>query len=372
MRKNIVLCSFDQKSADLSFSFDEEYDEYVHPLEVTLGFRQVFWKCFSKIRSSAFEDETISWLGEEFLLRQAFFFESIDTSLGETDGNLYVAAFVLDCQNEGRKQISELRSIAGQNEQDAIFSLFDAMPEKIKNTFTQHLSHSSNFPGLSNYEIDTTTHSDDVTCALLYGFFYWGKLLLWRIRRDQADINISVRQQNFKNAIFLTAIQRSRIINIKRFQLTSNISNNQQIKKTTASMKAHLNLVTEYENDENLNTLFEEYLASLEKLFSEENRRKIERAVQVFSFIAVPFTIFGALIGLKTDAPIIRSALEVFENQNVWMFLFMCAAVPAIVYTATFAISREQNISTRLDRFREKNGVSKMSVKKRRLPIRRF
>lgn len=347
----IIIASFDQLTGKVSYDFQHDFHAYREPERVTLGFRQVFWKCFSRIRASQYDDVEIDWLGRHFRLEAAIFYESMGTALAETEGDLFIASFVVTLPDEEAVSFHGVRAAAGLNEQETIFALLAALPASLRQGLTDRLKHSLDFPGLSVFQVPAGCQLDIQTDAILYGFFYWAKLLLWRVRRDQADINISIRQKNFKDAIFLTAIQRSRLINIKRFQLTSNISNDPEAGVLAREMKKSLNLEAEYQNDEELNTLFENHLAALEKLFSEENRRRVEVGVAVFSFIAVPFTVLGALLTLNTDAAIVRETLQVLSDNRVLLLILLSAVMPMLIYLAAL-LRRERSVEQRLAAFR--------------------
>jgi hypothetical protein len=355
MARYIVLASFDRKPGTVTYGFDTHHDPATDPPRVTLGFRQVFWKCFSDVWTDALEAVPVKWLGRTFRVHHVAYFESIGTALSETEGEMFAIAFVVSTTGKSDESFGRIRQLSGLNEQEAIFALLAALPEAMRTSFTDAMAHSHDFPGLAVLKVSDQYKLDVKSALLLFGFFYCGKLMLWRIRRDQADINISLLQHNFRGAIFLTAIQRSRIINIKRFQLTSNTSNDPDVQAGVKHMKEHLNLEREYENDEELNTLVEEYLASLEKLFSEENRRRIERGVAVFSFIAVPFTVFAAfiaVIGLRDDLVVYRSVYNWAVNGGVWLLLAISIALPTFIYLATFLVDREEKVAQRLSRYR--------------------
>ena len=89
----------------------------------------------------------------------------------------------------------------------------------------------------------------------------------------------------------------------------------------------------------------EQHLAALERLFAEESRKKIERGVAIFSFIAVPFTVFAALIaviGLPKDIDIIRDGPRELLDVGVWFLLGFCAAIPFSIYVGSIFLSRSR------------------------------
>ncbi|MGZ8307446.1 MAG: hypothetical protein ACXWU6_12760, partial [Allosphingosinicella sp.] len=334
------------------------------------GFRQVFRKCFNSVRYREYKGSSVSWMGRKFALEALFYFESTESPFSETDADIFILGFVVSTKEAPSLPFSELRLAAGLDEQGAIYTLLDALPSQIQKNLTDHLHHTESFPGLSSWELPDEYTEYARTAMVLYGFYYIAKLLLWRIRRDQANINISLEQSNFKDAIFRTAIQRSRIINIKRYQLTSNTTNTPAIKKIVSLIKAHLNLEQEYKNDEELNTLIEEYLASLERLFMEENRRRIELGVAVFSFIAVPFTVFAAflaMVALPESVKVYEFTLRQSTDYGIWFLLGLSTAIPAIIYMAIAIRGRNETVNKRLTRFRGSSDPNRNSSLKDRL-----
>jgi hypothetical protein len=373
MDRYLVLASFNKRVGEITYEFSDELDLLNQPSGVTLGFRQVFRKCFKSIRYREYKGSSIDWMGRKFALEALFYFESTDTPFSETDADIFILGFVLSTREVPRIPFSELRLAAGLDEQGAIYALLDVLPSQIRKNLTNHLRHTESFPGLSAFELPDEYAQYARTAMTLYGFYYIAKLLLWRIRREQADINISLRQSNFKEAIFLTAIQRSRIINIKRYQLTSNTTNTPAIKAIVALMKDKLNLDQEYRNDEELNTLIEEYLASLERLFMEENRRRIELGVAVFSFIAVPFTVFAAflaMVALPESVKVFEFTVRQSTNYGIWFLLGLSTAIPAMIYAAISIRGRNETVNKRLTRFRETRDPNRNSRPRDRLQAR--
>lgn len=370
MDRYLVLASFNKRIGEISYEFGAELDLLQQPSGVTLGFRQVFRKCFKSVRYREYRGSSINWMGRRFALEALFYFESTGTPFSETDADIFILGFVVSTRELPSVRFSELRLAAGLDEQRAIYTLLDALPSQIQRDLTDHLEHTESFPGLSSWELPEEYTEYAKTAIILYGFYYIAKLLLWRIRRDQAEINISLHQSNFKDAIFRTAIQRSRIINIKRYQLTSNTTNTPAIKSIVALLKAHLNLEQEYQNDEELNTLIEEYLASLERLFMEENRRRIELGVAVFSFIAVPFTVFAAflaMVALPESVKVYEFTLRQSTNYGIWFLLGLSTAIPAIVYMAISIRGRNETVNKRLIQFRQARDPNRRPTLKDRL-----
>lgn len=355
MDRYLVLASFNKRIGEISYEFGAELDLLHEPSGVTLGFRQVFRKCFKSVRYREYKGSSVNWMDRKFALEALFYFESADTPFSETDADIFILGFVMSTKELPILSFSELRLAAGLDEQGAIYTLLDVLPSQIQKNLTNHLLHTESFPGLSAWALPDEYTEYAKTAMTLYGFYYIAKLLLWRIRRDQADINISLHQSNFKDAIFRTAIQRSRIINIKRYQLTSNTTNTPAIKKIVGLLKDHLNLELEYQNDEELNTLIEEYLASLERLFMEENRRRIELGVAVFSFIAVPFTVFAAflaMVALPESVKVYEFTLRQSTNYGIWFLLGLSTGIPAIIYMSIAIRGRNESVDKRLTRFR--------------------
>ncbi|MFL6845923.1 MAG: hypothetical protein ACJ8ER_13710 [Allosphingosinicella sp.] len=374
MDRYLVLASFNERVGDISYEFSTELDLLHEPGGVTLGFRQVFRKCFKSVRYREFKGASLNWMQRKWALEALFYFESTDTPFSETDADIYTLGFILSTKQEPSLPFSEIRLAAGLDEQGAIYTLVDVLPSEIQRKLTGHLRHSDSFPGLSSIELPEKYAEHAKRAIVLYGFYYIAKLLLWRIRREQADINISLLQSNFKDAIFRTAIQRSRIINIKRYQLTSNTTNTPVVKEIIAMIKTHLNLEREYQNDEELNTLIEEYLASLERLFMEENRRRIELGVAVFSFIAVPFTVFAALlamVALPETVQVFQFTLHQSTNYGIWFLLGLSTAIPAMIYAAISIRGRNETVSKRLSRFRDSAAANRSSRSRDRLRARR-
>lgn len=374
MDRYLVLASFNERVGEIGYEFGVELDRLAQPSGVTLGFRQVFRKCFKSVRYREYKGASITWMGRKFALEALFYFESTDTPFSETDADIFILGVIVSTLQEPGISFSELRLAAGLDEQAAIYTLLDALPAEIRKNLTDHLRHSDSFPGLSAFPLPDEYAEHAKTAMILYAFYYIAKLLLWRIRRDQADINISLRQSNFKDAIFLTAIQRSRIINIKRYQLTSNTTNTPVVKKIIGSIKAHLNLEPEYQNDEELNTLIEEYLASLERLFMEENRRRIELGVAVFSFIAVPFTVFAAflaMVALPETVQVFEFTLRQSTDYGIWFLLGLSTAIPAIIYAAISIRGRNETVGKRLTKFRENRQPNRSPGLRDRLRARR-
>ncbi len=369
MIRHIVLASFNRKTGRIGHKF-EKIDLMAEPVSVTLGFRQIYRKCISAAARDT-GTYTICWLGQDFTVEQTHYFEAIDTALSETDGDTFLIGFVLTAEQLNARTLSQLRVMSGLDEQGAIFDLVAALPGDMQTNFARKLDHSQAFPGLASIRIPDDYGGSVSDAVMMFSFFYVGKLILWRIRRDQADINISLQQKNFKEAIFLTAIQRSRIINVKRYQLTSNISNDTEIKKFADIAKKGLNLASEYSNDAELNTDIEQYLAALERLFTEENRKRIERGVAVFSFVAVPFTVLAAFLAMLTITltekdTVLRLSLHRFMDQGIWFLFGASIAIPTMTYAVTHLFDRNKAVSAHLGQFREKNYPNRSARQKPR------
>src|SRR4028118_614813 len=128
MDRYLVLASFDQKTSEITYPFDVDFDLMTQPAEVTLGFRQVFRKCFSAVRYRNFNSTDIHWIGQKFKLNSLFYFESTSSPFCETDGDIFLLGAVVSSHAPEARSLSELRIGAGYDEQQAIYSLLKALP----------------------------------------------------------------------------------------------------------------------------------------------------------------------------------------------------------------------------------------------------
>jgi hypothetical protein len=287
-------------------------EEFETPRKVTLGFRNIFWETFSEILEVDQFNLEIEWLSEKWTLRSIWIGISVDVELTyslDDKRNVFVFFELVSATGRDSSYINRATFSLGLNEQTSMAALFEEICKFGKcNSLLDSLSHDRDFPGrfihTPKHEV---TESVDFVCILL--FYSYSLLFIWQINRFQAAIKINAETHEALHQLSEVLRVRASIINVERYFLTTNVTNDPALKQNARDLRSSFALREKFDGYLALNESIEKYIATASQLASERRSRRVTYFVFLFALVSVPLALVQALLSYNGSALFVQQGI---------------------------------------------------------------
>lgn len=274
------------------------------PRKVTLGFRQVFWKVFSRLVEVGRPDAEIEWLGAKWTLRSIWLADSndVDMSVSLYDKRNMFVFFELRPHEAHPSDFIQARTFAlGLNEQSSIRALLEAVCAlEPYRPFLRSLGHARDFPGRFLHSVRAPlTNVPDFVCIL--AFYSYCLLFIWQIGRYQEAIEIDDRSEESVHHLSEVLKVRASIINVERRFLTTNVTNDPELKAASQALRRNFGLRDKFIRFLELNESIEKYIATASQIAGERRSRRINYLIFLFTIVSIPLALIQALLSYNAN-----------------------------------------------------------------------
>lgn len=317
-----------------------QIDLLKNPAYVTLGFRGVFNKVFSAAFKIECEQKEIQFLEISWTINSVYLFRVHRGHFPIQEGRQtkYLCLFELETDGLNHDESPNDRATKlGINEQGFISELFSELTNYDTYDWLKSLRHDRGwFARLSAEEFEEPRENEFDPIALT-AFYYFGLLLIWQVQRELANIDITFGGKKYPSIIKSTLEIRKKILNIERWILTQNITNNAALKKYCVSIKTRLGLARKYENLLPLNESIEKITTSAANANQERHAKKLTVSASVLAILGIPIAFLTLLLTFSPSNTILKDGPALLIKGPVASF-FVLYGVPVIVITALIAV----------------------------------
>lgn len=323
--------------------YTKERDDKTFPFDVTLGFRGSFWRVFSSVIQYDHSDFDLVWLGRNWRYREMWVCESRETDLAsylDDPVNVFVLFMLEPLGDQPYEDIRSVMFRLGLDEQKAVDQLISALTGHSIGMYMKTFKHVRDKNALFSW----TTFSDDVPHATIVSFvaFYsFALLMTWRIHRDQMMIDLHIDQKEFQQQIRTALHIRTQIINVKRFFMTKNISNNPAVQRIAGSCLQKFSIGRKLEGFLELNESIERHLTTAAQLRADAKSTMLNITAFLIAAIGLPISIISMLVALNSNAEVIKYGSALFFKGSVSLFLFLSVVSSvALIALSSYVIFR--------------------------------
>ena len=316
--------------------FDKVDDEKTFPLNVTLGFRGTFWRIFSDIHEIFAGEHQFSWLDSEWTLRCAYIFRSMkrDVQLYLDDrSHVFVALHVVSKDAKDGKWINSRAFENSMTEQELLSSLFKAIGDNNNLAQIRTASHSRNFP--ARFLFPTEGTQMNATSVAIMCFYAFAQLVVWQIDRDHASIELRADPLDINKNLVAVLRIRARIINIRRYFLTNNITNDRTNSQYVSMARQYTNLQHKFEGFSETNDLIERFFLTSSQIKINLSTKVLNITALFIAVIGLPTAIMSMLISLSENTMIVKEPRKIID-QTDYLYFFTNSLLISIV--AVFGI----------------------------------
>lgn len=323
-----------------SMSFTRKETKHTFPRNVTLGFRNNFWRVFSRIEQYDKPDVSFEWLGRKWCFYEFWVATSDDIEFAaylDNPSNIFVI-FVLKPVDQ--EQYTHIRSLAFNrniSEQQAIGELLASLPDQNIRKFLSTFSHSLGLNALFSWSGNFNSEKIDVAVPL-FAFYTFCLLMTWKIGRDQTKISLKIENKHFRRQMVSILKLRSQIINVERYFLTKNISNDDEVKRIAASIKKRFQLEGKMRGFLPMNEAMERHLSTASQLRADDKISTLNLTAFVIAAIGLPISTVSMVLAVGVDSDVIKEGVGLLFRERIWSVLLTIAA-STLVTLGALAIS---------------------------------
>lgn len=177
----------------------------------------------------------------------------------------------------------------------------------------------------------------------VFAFYLYGWILSLRAERNQLTASLSISFRRSGSRARDIALQRLRVINLSRYFLTDDRSNDPVTKELCDSLRLKFKLDARYERLASLHKDFEHHLDNTSKIAQSEQLGSVSNLIAILTVLSIPISFFSAIVAVNLQSPVFTSASGVLLDYRVYLLF----AIGILVALAPFAVLRVVDIARR-------------------------
>jgi hypothetical protein len=303
-------------------SFNKVDHNTVFPEDVTLGFRGIFWNVFSDIAKVSDTPYEFQWLGEGWRLEAAFVARSFKQDMQlylEEKYHIFILLHVISMSGKDSIWINQRAFSSKLNEQDLLASLYRAVSGMPGVPDFKRAKHSRNLP--ARFLIPVGSLNVDTSTAALLSFYSFAQLIVWQIGRDHAAIELKPDPLDINTKLASVLRNRARIINIGRFFLTKNITNNPVRSVIVGNARKHFRIKEKFEGFVETNDLIERFFLTSNQIRQNKTAKVLNVTALFLAIVGLPTAIMSMLIALQDNTMIVKQPKTIIDQSEYISFL---------------------------------------------------
>lgn len=326
--------------------FDKVDHEKTFPANVTLGFRGTFWKIFSDLYEIFSGEHKFTWLDSEWTLRRAFILRSVKPDVQlylEDRAHVFVALHIVSADGKDGEWINAQAFERGLTEQQLLHSLYQAVGDANNLAQVKTATHRRNLPARFLFPVEDAEMN--ATAVSLLCFYTLAQLIVWQIDRDHASIELRPDPNDINRKLIAVLRNRARIINVRRYFLTKNITNDKANARITALGRSHINLKAKFDGFIETNDLIEKFFLASSQIRQNRSTKILNITALFIAIIGLPTAVMSMLIALQDNTLIVKNPSTIINQAEYVYFLVISllisiTAVMAIWLLVRYVINR--------------------------------
>lgn len=196
--------------------------------------------------------------------------------------------------------------------------------------------------GQNSYTTVDQPLPDSKVLSSVFAFYFLGWIICLRIERIQLATELTLGREAVRSSGFEVANQRLSILNLSRYFLTEDRTNDPILKQTCVALVDKLKLRKRFERALMLHREFEHHFENTSRLLQSQQLGSVSNLLLILTLFSVPISFFGAAIAINLQGDIFQWTGSVLTNPLVYIILI----VGVIAVLLPFAVLKV------LDRFK--------------------
>lgn len=316
------------------------------PRNVTLGFRNNFWRVFASLTEHDRDDHEFEWLGRRWMFVSFWVADSSNVDFAsylDEKRNTFLIFIIKPLYDDRHIPIRRLIFDNGMDEQSAITSLIEAFRGQPYHGYLQMFRHRLNLSGLFTW----TASSEPVSipsAVAFFSFYSFCLLMIWKLAREQTHINIAVESRDLQEQLRTVMRMRSQIINVERYFLTQNISNDRLTNLIARDIRDRFGLVDKFNRFLPLNESIERHLQTAIQMRADLKSTILNYVALSVAAIGLPVSFLSMLLAFNPDATVVKARSMMVMTESLDMLisatLFTLCLAATLSWLAYIAIKR--------------------------------
>jgi hypothetical protein len=201
--------------------------------------------------------------------------------------------------------------------------------------------------GQNSFVVPVELEPDSKLLSSVFAFYFLAWLTSLRIERSQLRTELTVGRKAVAASALRIANQRLRILNLSRYFLTKDRTNDATIKALCEALSAKFKLQERYERALSLHREFEHHLDNVAKIIQSQQMGSVSNLLLILTLLSVPVSFFGAVIAINLQSDIFKSPSDVITNPTTYLILIVGFFASLIPFSA---LKLRDWIRARMDR----------------------
>lgn len=353
-----VLLTFNKKTDLPEASLDVNQNMKELAIEqATYSFGLSFSKVFSSHRilekGFVFQDSQ----GQSYQVVRTHILESNQEKIDGTEADDYFVVMTLEKQSEGAPEgpsaaesfdSSLSLGISADFEKKKFFrfaSYFEGT--ELAGIFKQY---SCDYPSIRILASEKRHSSGDLIYSLnevavrafpfYWAFYYYAYMLFLRVDRAQVDMDVRADSDYRDHWVQSLMQQRKRIININRYFLTPDRTQNLEIRKLLTHLSEKYQFEKRMNRIKDVQENLEIYFESIHQINQEKKGRTISASVMALTFLGLPFGLMGLVFDSSSESLLISNPSEIFTNTSLLTWISIALLSPALLAAIIIGFNR--------------------------------
>lgn len=308
------------------------------------NFRMCFWRVFDRIWRFDTGDAPLTVFGLPATLAQAHLYEARALKGAGISQPDYVLVATLTFE-AGEEVLEAARSSVRQELTSRQFAeLYEGIlrPSPIGFLF-DHLV--SELPGHSSWAAGRSG-TLDAYAPHLGAFYHYGWILALRVDRGSIQLDLSTREIANASNTQQILTHRMQLIQIQRYFLNEDRSNNGELRKLCARLREKYKLEKRFTRLSELHRAMESHLDNTFKVLQSKTTRTTNLTIQALTFSGLPLAIASVLFTVDLASSIFSEFGRVLGEMRLYLILMVSFAIPFVIVGLAMFIDRLQNRSS--------------------------
>ena len=306
----------------------KEHGFYTFPEQTTFGFRQILRRVFCNGFYWKSPDINIVIDSVEFSIKSLSFFASTREELDRMDKDDLMIAISID-----HNEINSLHTNS-PNKKNKSFNIVKDLTTNFNNKDETGKNANCFFKEVLGFNLDeifnkvrtekydikyiesTYNEEYDISYSTIFCFYYYAFILQYRLERMQVEADVS--GENFNQNLIK---QKTFLLNLNRFFLTTNRSENKDIKSIANKVKEQFDLEKKIAIRSKNIQLFEDLVVRKISAIDDHRGKVLNRSMTIVTFLGMPLILISTLMALNPTAKVVTETVTTIDSVR-WVLIF--------------------------------------------------
>jgi hypothetical protein len=282
--------------------------------DMTQIFRMNFWQVFDTIYVYNVEPAAVQYMNVSCTLTRVRLFYSGKTRLNRTEDDDYILYYTLSLPEtlaaSGEAAVTTIATESLSAKEDVLRQAQMArLVDGLRSGYKGHSAWIS--------EDFDPSFADEV--AALAAFYFYAFILMLRIERHQITADITP-QLDVNPAIHNHIIsQRIRLINLERYFLTQDRTNNAFLKEICTRLEKKYRLLQRYERASARHSAFEHHMDNTSKALNSQRVSSLSNMIALLTITSIPLAAMQLLFGINLAGSIYLEWHNVLSHHMTYV-----------------------------------------------------